>query len=72
MSQYLLVIIDENRFAVIMKQGFQFMLIIFGSVRFEQVWAYHMMHHVYLMQQINDTPDIVFICFSNHSLISIT
>ena len=66
MSQDLSIVKDEDGFAVIIEQGFKFLLIILGRVRFEQVWAYHVMHHIYLMQQFDDTSNVVSICSSNH------
>ena len=38
----------------------------FSCVGFEQIRAYHMMHHVYLMQQLYDSLNIFLTRFSYH------
>ena len=47
-----------------------FLLIILRRIGLKQVRAYPMMHHIHLMQQIDDASDIVFICFSDHISLS--
>ena len=69
MSQHFSVIIHEDRLAVIIKQVFKFPFIILCSIGFEQVWAYHIMHHVNLVQQLNDSRYVSFLCFPNHSIL---
>ena len=72
MAQHLAVIENEDRLTVIIKEGFKFLLIILCRMRFEQVRAYHMMHHIYLMQQLNNGLYISFVvsagCDRRHRL----
>jgi hypothetical protein len=45
---------------------FKLLLAILGGVGLEQVGTYHVMHHVHLMQQLQDALDVFFACFPNH------
>ena len=67
-AQHTTVVIHEYGFAVVIEHGFKFLFVILGCVGFEQVWTQHMMHHVYLMQQFNNTLDILFVCFSYQTI----
>ena len=67
MAQHLsVVIVDEDGAVVVVEQGFKLLLVVFRRVRFEQVWTYHMMHHIHLMQQVDDALDVAAISFSYH------
>ena len=68
--QHLPVVIHEHGLTVVTEECFQFLLIILRRIGLKQVRAYPMMHHIHLMQQIDDASDIVFICFSDHISLS--
>lgn len=60
------VIINEDWLQIIGKQGTEFLLVIFGGVRLEQVGTYFEMHHVHLVQQLKDALNVSVVGFSDH------
>jgi hypothetical protein len=72
MAQYLTVIENEDGFTLIIEEGFKLLFVILCRVGLEQIRAYYMMYHVYLMQQSNDSLYVSFFSFSNHSIFETT
>jgi hypothetical protein len=65
-AQYTTVVIHEYGFAVVVEHGFKFQFIILGCVGFEQVWAQHVMHHIHLMQQLDNALYVILVSFSDY------
>jgi len=63
-------LIDKDGSAAVVEQDFKLLLVIFGRMGLEQVRAYSVVYHVYLMQQFNDTLDVCLVGFPNHSALS--
>ena len=67
-TQHATVVVHEYRIIAIAKHSAEFLFFIFSSVWFEQVGTNFVMHHVNLMQQIDNHFNIVVTRFTYHIL----
>ena len=62
------IVIYEDRLGLVVEQQRQLLLAVLGGIGLEQIRSQTMMHHIHLMQQVDETRNVNYIRLSNHTL----